>query len=111
MSSALTKSLLNAPVEELVAAVNFQTMDKEQFQSLGTAIELLRAKVENKETITKEECRLIVVYFRERRGRAFTVKKASTAKKAVKTQLPKKKEEKQKLAKMSSEELLNLLDL
>lgn len=108
MKQTNVDDLLDAPVslyEAKDTAPLPPALSKESFTLLEQQVKALKLRIEQGETITREESRQITVWFREVRSKSFTLAKQNQKK----PKLPKKRkpteEEKQKL----SEALINAL--
>lgn len=105
--SALLQNFLNTPVDSITPQDESQ-LSEEQFKELTAQIDEIRAKITSGQEASVEEARLIVVYFRARRGRLFTVKqeKAKKVKEKTERKAPAKRVTKKQIADMDALELL-----
>lgn len=71
-------SFLDEKVEALV--VEDETLSNEEFAALTGKIEILRKSIEAGEQVSLDDARLIVVWFRARRKKNFTVQKEKPVK-------------------------------
>jgi hypothetical protein len=78
----MKESLLNSEVQELTE--DAEALSNEQFAALTAEIEQLRSAIQRGEQVPLDEARKIVVWFRARRRKNFTVIKE----KAVKAKTP-----------------------
>mgnify|MGYP006271867715 CR=1 FL=1 len=74
-------SFLDEKIESLEVAD--ETLSNEEFAALTGKIEVLRKRIEAGEQVSLEEARLIVVWFRARRKKNFTVQKEKPVKEKV----------------------------
>lgn len=73
---------LLASVPEQIAAPEVEVMSDEEFKLLTVEIDFIREKVTAKQPVSVDEARKIVVWFRARRRKNFTLKKVKEAKPA-----------------------------
>lgn len=98
---------LDAPVGEI--KVEEETLSIEEFAALTDQIDSIRKKIEKGEQPTLEESRLIVVWFRARRKKNFSVIKEKPVK-PVKEKAPKTGRTRKEKIVLSPEEQKKHLD-
>lgn len=101
-------NFLDEKVETLT--VEDETLSNEEFAALTGKIETLRKRIETGEQISLEDARLIVVWFRARRKKNFTVQKEKPVKEPKAKTTSTRKKKTQLTEEQQAEMLKNLLD-